>query len=136
MSEIEELKIASEICEKALGKCEIAVIMGSGLNDFYLELENRKEISYSQIKYMPQVSIQGHIGKLISGYLNNRKVLVFAGRVHAYEGISFHEVCFQVRLAVMLGVKVFGLTNSTGGMLGINYSKKRWNETRVFMFDN
>lgn len=91
--------------------------MGSGLSNFYEVLTNRVEIMYSNIPFMPRPSISGHEGKLVSGMLGNRKILCFAGRVHSYEGVSFHEVCFQVRLAAMLGCKLFGLTNASGGCL-------------------
>jgi purine nucleoside phosphorylase len=48
-------------------------------------------------------------GKLFKNFFN-------FFRTHSYEGISFHEVTFQVRLAIVLGVKIFGLTNATGGI--------------------
>jgi purine-nucleoside phosphorylase len=43
-------------------------------------------------------------------------MLVFAGRVHAYEGWSLDEVVFGVRAAVACGAEVVVLTNASGGV--------------------
>eukprot|EP01080_Neovahlkampfia_damariscottae_P007441 gene7441-11764_t len=111
-----QLNTAATFIHEKLGDADIAVVMGSGLNDFYELLQDSKILEYKDIPEMPMPTISGHKGKLVMGTLNGRRILCFAGRTHSYEGISFHEVTFQVRLAVVLGIKIFGITNATGGI--------------------
>lgn len=85
---------------------DVAIVLGSGLGSFHTVLQQKEELSYAQIPYMPQVSVAGHEGKLISGKINNVSVLCFSGRFHSYEGIPWTHVCFQVQLMSALGIKV------------------------------
>eukprot|EP00475_Leptophrys_vorax_P020348 TRINITY_DN2781_c0_g1_i1.p1 TRINITY_DN2781_c0_g1~~TRINITY_DN2781_c0_g1_i1.p1 ORF type:complete len:725 (-),score=188.31 TRINITY_DN2781_c0_g1_i1:1502-3463(-) len=71
---------------------------------------------------MPRTTVAGHSGNVILGELTSEagatmRVLCFSGRVHSYEGWSTSKINFLARLAMMVGCKVFILTNSAGGCL-------------------
>lgn len=100
----------------------IAIVLGSGLNNFAAELHNSISISYSSIPHMPITGVSGHDGKLVIGKLrlaNNTDGIVYcwSGRVHAYEGWSSSDVNYIVRLSYMCGINTLILTNSAGGSL-------------------
>ena len=63
---------------------EFAIILGSGLNKLEDEVEVISEIKYNNIPNFPKSTVEGHKGKLIYGKIENRYVLMMAGRVHYY----------------------------------------------------
>lgn len=65
---------------------DAAVVLGSGLGSYASTLENSIEIPYSEIAGFPITKVAGHSGSLFSAPVGDRRVLLFAGRVHAYEG--------------------------------------------------
>mmetsp|Transcript_12497 Transcript_12497/g.18700 ORF Transcript_12497/g.18700 Transcript_12497/m.18700 type:complete len:818 (-) Transcript_12497:705-3158(-) len=101
---------------KTKEKINVALVLGTGLGGFLKGVEIENEIMYEDIPNMPTPTISGHSGKLIIGTIHGKRVVVFAGRVHSYEGISYHEVTFQVKLSAALGVQLYVITNSTGGL--------------------
>ncbi|MDQ3661628.1 MAG: purine-nucleoside phosphorylase [Actinomycetota bacterium] len=94
----------------------VAVVLGSGLSDLGRSLTGARPIPYSAIAGMPTSSIAGHEGSLYAGSVEGSKALVFAGRVHLYEGHAPTAVTTPVRLAVEAGCKVIVLTNAAGGI--------------------
>nr|WP_212898990.1 purine-nucleoside phosphorylase [Capnocytophaga cynodegmi] len=95
---------------------EFAVILGSGLSKLQDEVEVISEIKYSNIPNFPKSTVSGHTGKLIYGKIENRYVLMMAGRVHYYEGYSIQEVTFPIRVFHKLGIKRLILSNASGGV--------------------
>lgn len=116
MDYMQRIRTAAEAVEKAIGKAEIAVILGSGLGDFGNELAEAKEISYADIPGFPLSTVQGHAGKLISGKLNGKQVMMMSGRFHSYEGHSMQDVTLPIRVMAQLGVKKLIVTNAAGGV--------------------
>ena len=76
MDSMQRIRTAAETVEKAIGRAEIAVILGSGLGDFGNDLTDAKEISYADIPGFPLSTVQGHAGKLIAGTLNGKRVMM------------------------------------------------------------
>lgn len=95
---------------------EFAIILGSGLSKLQNEVEVISEIKYSHIPNFPKSTVSGHTGKLIYGKIENRYVLMMAGRVHYYEGYSMQEVTFPIRVFHKLGIKRLILSNASGGV--------------------
>ena len=95
---------------------EVAVVLGSGLGAFADELEERVEISYSDIPSWPRSSAVGHAGKLVVGKLGGLETAVMSGRVHLYEGWTAAQVAFGVRVLGAFGVRGLVLTNAAGGI--------------------
>ncbi|MDA2978997.1 MAG: purine-nucleoside phosphorylase [Actinomycetota bacterium] len=95
---------------------DAAVVLGSGLGSYASTLKDSIEIPYSDIAGFPITNVVGHSGSLFSAPVGDRRVLMFAGRVHAYEGWEMDEVVFGVRAAVACGARRVLLTNAAGGV--------------------
>jgi len=78
-------------------------------------LENPLSLEYKDIPNMPQTSVIGHGKSLYNGTVGDKKVLLWSGRVHMYEGYSSHQLTFITYLSTFLGCKYIILTNSSGG---------------------
>jgi purine-nucleoside phosphorylase len=58
----------------------------------------------------------GHTGQLLSMPIGEHRVLVLAGRIHAYEGHDLLHVVHPVRSACAAGAHTIVLTNAAGGL--------------------
>jgi purine-nucleoside phosphorylase len=65
---------------------------------------------------MPSSTVEGHEGALFSGEVGGVPTVVFAGRVHLYEGHRPEVVTRAVRSAVDEGCDVVVLTNAAGAI--------------------
>jgi purine-nucleoside phosphorylase len=95
---------------------EVALVLGSGLGDLADRLADARAVPFHEIPDLPAPSVHGHRGQLLLGRWGKREVLLFAGRVHYYEGHPWRGVLQPVRLAHQLGVKTLILTNAVGGI--------------------
>lgn len=95
---------------------EVALVLGSGLGDLADRIQNPLAVPFHEIPDLPAPSVHGHRGQLLLGAWAGRQVLLFAGRVHYYEGHPWRSVIEPVRLAHQLGVKSLILTNAVGGI--------------------
>lgn len=95
---------------------DIAIILGSGFGQFAEELENKLVIPYTEIPHFTATTVVGHKGAFIYGTLANKKIAVFQGRFHAYEGHPLSQVTLPTRVIAKLGIKNLILTNASGGI--------------------
>ncbi len=93
-----------------------AIVLGSGLSDYARSLPGAVELRYETIPGFPVPQVAGHGGSLFSVPVGDKALLVFAGRVHAYEGWDMEDVVFGVRTAVATGAGRVLLTNAAGGV--------------------
>ena len=93
-----------------------AIILGTGLGELAEHIGDKQEILYAEIPNFPLSTVEGHSGKLITGYLGSRKILAMQGRFHYYEGYTMQQLTFPVRVMQMLGVKTLFVSNAAGGM--------------------
>ncbi len=75
---------------------DAAIVLGSGLGDYARSLRGGIEIPYEEIPGFSVPNVAGHGGSLISVPIEGKRLLVLAGRVHAYEGFTLDEVVFGV----------------------------------------
>lgn len=101
---------------KITTKPTIGLILGSGLGELALEIEESVAIPYEEIPNFPVSTVEGHAGQLVIGKLNGKTVVAMQGRFHFYEGYSMQEVTFPVRVMKLLGVSTIIVTNACGGM--------------------
>lgn len=94
----------------------IGLILGSGLGVLADEIEEAARIPYKQIPDFPVSTVEGHAGQLVFGKLNGVPVVAMQGRFHYYEGYSFDQVTFPVRVMKELGVGSLIVTNAAGGV--------------------
>ncbi len=116
MDAMKRIHKAAEAVEKALGRADIAVVLGSGLGDYGTSLQNAKSMPYGDIPGFPEATVPGHAGELRAGDLGGKRVIMMRGRFHSYEGYSMDEVTLPMRVFSLLGVKTVILTNAAGGV--------------------
>lgn len=94
----------------------VAVVLGSGWKPAAERVRVVRQLSFSQIPNFAGPSVPGHEGRLILGEWAGRRVLVFSGRLHRYEGHSWDTILRPVHLAAELGASIFLSTNAAGGI--------------------
>lgn len=97
-------------------KPEVLLILGSGLGKTAELISSPQIIPYARIPGFRTSTAPGHAGRLIMGTLGGRRVAAMQGRMHFYEGYSYEEVAFPVRVFKLLGVKTMVITNAAGGV--------------------
>src|SRR5262249_24036077 len=93
-----------------------AFVLGSGLGPIVQRVRAECRVGVADVPGLVAPSVQGHGGELILGEWAGRRVLVFSGRLHFYEGHSRERVAAPVRLAHQLGARELVLTNASGGI--------------------
>jgi purine-nucleoside phosphorylase len=94
----------------------IGVVLGSGLGAVADALREPTIVPYSEIPHFPGVTVEGHSGRIVAGWLSNQAVVAMQGRVHYYEGHSPERVTFPMRVLGALGIRAVVLTNAAGGI--------------------
>lgn len=95
---------------------DAAVILGSGLGGFTSLVSNAISVAYNEIPGFPEVTVAGHGGELIHGEVGKKRILVFSGRFHFYEGHPFERTVIPVQLAHAFGAKRLIVSNAAGGI--------------------
>lgn len=90
------------------------MILGSGLGFLGDMVENAVAVPYGDIPHFKASTAPGHKGRLVFGKLRGKPVAVMQGRMHHYEGYSYEEVAYAVRVAILLGAKNLIVTNAAG----------------------
>jgi purine-nucleoside phosphorylase len=99
------------------GQHDIAVVLGSGWAPAADAIGAADaEIPLTELGGFPEPSVAGHTPTVRSVGAGPRRVLVFLGRVHLYEGLPPATVVHGVRTAVSAGCRVVVLTNAAGGI--------------------
>ena len=114
----EDYKKAAAVIAERLGgfRPEIAMVLGSGLGEMAELAEDPITIVYGEIPGFQCSTAPGHKGQLVFGTLMGKRIAVMQGRLHAYEGYSFEEVCFPLRVLKLLGCGKLVITNASGGV--------------------
>ena len=107
---------ADFIMEKSKYKPEIGLILGSGLGSLADSIESPEFYPYEELPHFPISTVEGHAGRLVIGMLNGKCVVAMQGRFHYYEGYSYNEVTFPVRVMKLLGVEKLIVTNAAGAV--------------------
>ena len=95
---------------------DIAVILGSGLTNFFEEKDIQESISYEQLSDFPQPTVKGHAGKLVLGKINTLNVVCMYGRSHIYEGHNPQSLASPIRVLKDIGCKLLVVTNAAGSL--------------------
>jgi purine-nucleoside phosphorylase len=116
-NEISKINLIAEFLQERLGDApDVAVVLGSGLNDADFGMETPQSLGFSDIPQWPGSTVQGHSGLIKKGSIAGIDVLLQAGRVHLYEGYTAAEVVRPVRALIRWGVKRIIFTNAAGGI--------------------
>lgn len=93
---------------------KVAMILGSGLGYLGDEVEDGIAVSYGDIPHFKASTAPGHKGRFVFGRLEGKAVAVMQGRMHHYEGYSYDEVSYAVRVLRLLGCETLIVTNAAG----------------------
>ena len=93
---------------------QVAMVLGSGLGSLGEEVENPVCVDYREIPHCKCSTAPGHRGRLVFGTLEGRRAAVMQGRMHHYEGWSYEEVSYAVRVLRLLGCGTLVVTNAAG----------------------
>ena len=91
-------------------------MLGSGLSDAADSLREVVELPFGSLPGMDTPSVAGHRGILLLGTWASVPVLVFAGRLHGYEGHAWRRVVQPIHIARDLGASILLATNAAGGI--------------------
>ena len=100
----------------------VGIILGTGLGDLIEHIKIKKTIDYKAIPHFPESTLDFHKARLIYGTLADRKVIVFEGRFHAYEGLDYFQITYPVRIMHALEVDHLIISNAAGA-INLSYQK-------------
>lgn len=113
----EELKETENFLrDKGIKDADCGIVLGTGLNQFINHIKIIKSIPYNKIPHFPISTVEFHNGNLIYGEIGEKKIITMQGRFHFYEGYSFQQIVFPIRIMKMLGIKNLFLSNAAGGI--------------------
>jgi purine-nucleoside phosphorylase len=92
------------------------VILGSGLSGAASCVDVDVELSFDAIPGFPPPTVPGHPGRFLAGTIDGLPAVVFAGRIHYYEGHPLSLCSLPVRLSALLGARTLVLTAAVGGL--------------------
>ena len=115
---MEHYRASAEAIRARLGGFvpKVAMVLGSGLGFLGDEVENPICVSYEDVPHMKHSTAPDHKGQFVFGRLAGQDVAVMQGRLHPYEGWSFVDVGFPVRLLRLLGADTVIVTNAAGAV--------------------
>jgi len=95
---------------------ELGIVLGSGLGGLADAVEDAVVIPFDELPGWPAPTAPGHRGRLLLGRLAGRRVAVFQGRFHLFEGNDVGLVVQPMLLLRRLGASAVVLLNSAGGL--------------------
>ncbi len=97
-------------------KPEIGIILGTGLGSLVNGMALAGTIEYDNIPHFPTSTVESHHGRLLFGELRGKQVVCMQGRFHFYEGYSFRQIAFPIRVMKKLGIHSLIASNAAGGL--------------------
>lgn len=108
---------AQALRERLAGFCpKILLILGSGLGFLGDRVDHPIAIPYEAIPHMKRSTAPDHKGQFLFGHLAGAPVAVMQGRLHTYEGWSFEDVAYPIRVLRLLGAETLVVTNAAGAV--------------------
>lgn len=95
---------------------KIGIILGTGLGSLVDGIQMSGTVPYDKIPHFPVSTVESHAGRLLFGKLRGKDVVCMQGRFHYYEGYSFQQIAFPVRVMKALGMETLIVSNAAGGM--------------------
>ena len=94
----------------------VLLILGSGLGFLGDAVEEAILVPYEEVPHMKRSTAPDHKGRFVFGRLSGQNVAVMQGRLHTYEGWSFEDVSYPVRVLRLLGAEALVVTNAAGAV--------------------
>ena len=113
----EQYEAAAEfVRSKSSTEPKVGLILGSGLNALAEAVRSADVIPYPEVPHFPEPTVEGHVGQLVMGTLEDTQVMIMQGRVHFYEGYPMSQAVFPVRVMQVMGIETLIVTNAAGGL--------------------
>ncbi|HUC04333.1 MAG TPA: purine-nucleoside phosphorylase [Acidimicrobiales bacterium] len=112
------LRTARELARRmGVERHDVLVVLGTGLSAM-VELLGTPDITIpiDTLPYFPRYSVRGHEPRGHSLVIAGRRILVFAGRCHLYEGLDPRDVVHPVRTGIAAGCTTVVLTAAVGAV--------------------
>jgi purine-nucleoside phosphorylase len=109
-------KAVASIAARTDRRCDVALVLGSGLGSVAGALGDACSIPYEEIEGFPVARTAGHAGRLLLGGWCGQKVAVLQGRMHLYEGWQPADIALPVRVLRGLGATRLVVTNAAGAL--------------------
>ncbi|HWB13165.1 MAG TPA: purine-nucleoside phosphorylase [Pirellulales bacterium] len=97
-------------------QARVGIILGTGLGSLAQQIETEARFGYEAIPHFPVSTSIGHAGQLVCGRLQGLPIVAMEGRFHAYEGYTYQQLTFPVRVMKALGAGLLIVSNACGGM--------------------
>lgn len=95
---------------------DVALVLGSGWTPAADQLGTAvADLEITELPGFSAPAVSGHAGRVRSVQVGDKRVLIFLGRTHLYEGRGVEAVVHGVRTAAAAGAKIVVLTNACGG---------------------
>ncbi|XP_036317609.1 purine nucleoside phosphorylase-like, partial [Rhagoletis pomonella] len=91
-------EIADFLLERTDIRPKVGIICGSGLNSMADHITDTQAFDYKDIPHFPVSTVEGHVGRMIFGYLEGMPVVAMQGRFHYYEGYPLAKCSMPVRV--------------------------------------
>jgi purine-nucleoside phosphorylase len=96
---------------------DVALVLGSGwVPAAELLGDASHDLPSTELPGFAPPAVEGHAGRVRSVVAGDKRLLVFLGRTHLYEGRGVAAVVHAVRTAAAAGCRVVVLTNGCGGL--------------------
>ena len=95
---------------------QVLLILGSGLGFLGDEVERPIAVPYGEVPHMNCSTAPDHKGQFVFCRLSGCGVAVMQGRLHTYEGWSFADAGYPVRVLRLLGARSLVVTNAAGAV--------------------
>jgi purine-nucleoside phosphorylase len=109
-------KLLKSLKKQTPFETDISIILGSGLGDFADSVKTILSIPTIDLPGYPPSTVEGHSGKIHFAEIDDKKALLFQGRIHFYEGYKISECILPSLISRNLGCKKLLLTNAAGGV--------------------
>ena len=111
---IEESK--TYLIAQGIEEVDVAIVLGTGLGKLVEQVNIECKIAYKDIPHFPISTVEFHEGFLVYGELEGKHILAMSGRFHYYEGHSFVDVTYGIRVFKALNAKALLLSGAAGSM--------------------
>lgn len=96
---------------------DAVVVLGSGWHEAADAIGVPEiEVPLAELGHFQQPTVKGHAPSVRYVQKGYRRVLLYLGRIHLYEGHDPHDVVHGVRAAIAAGCRAVVLTNAAGGI--------------------
>lgn len=110
-------EIVKSIKEKVeINGPSIGVILGACFSDFIDEIENKKEIPFSEIPEMKSLGSDKTDNKFLFGSVKGKSVIMLLGRLHYSLGYDVEDIAIPIFVLKELGCEKLILSSSIGAI--------------------